>query len=234
MADETVSVIVPVHNGAEFVSDCWQTLRAQTLPPSEVLFVDDGSTDGTFRCLRELDTRELAVKVLRRPCSGPAAARNAALAEARGDFVAFLDIDDLWPERKLERALAAFRGRPELGVVGGLVELEWLDDATVRDPALRTPHRRVNLGAFVFRASVFARHGALDATLRYGEDVEYVSRLRQAGVRFLELDEVALRYRRHSGNMTRGRDTKELGLFEALSRSLLRNRRRACDEEPEA
>ena len=233
MASDSVSVIVPVHNGAEFVDECWQTLRAQTLPPSEVLFVDDGSTDGTYGCLRVLDAREIAVRVLRQPCAGPAAARNAGLAEARGDFVAFLDIDDLWPERKLERALAAFRERPELGVVGGLVELEWLDGGAAGDPALRTPHRRVNLGAFVFRTALFALHGTLDVTLRCGEDVEYVSRLRQAGVPFLELDEVALRYRRHAGNMTRGRDPKELGLFEALSRSLMRNRSpRARDEEP--
>ena len=226
MAFETVSVVVPVHNGAAFVRECWQSLRAQTHPPTEVLFVDDGSTDDTRSRLGELHAREIAVKVVSLPHSGPAAARNAGVLEARSDFIAFLDIDDLWPEQMLARALRAFRARPELEVVGGLVAIERTSDVAGRaSPALETPHRRVNLGAFVFRAQVFARYGRLDPTLRYGEDVEYMSRLRQAGARFFDLDEVALRYRLHAGNMTHGRSVKELGLFDALARSLARGGR---------
>lgn len=225
MASETVSVVVPVYNGSAFVRECWQSLRAQTHPPAEVWFVDDGSTDDTLQRLAELEAGEILVRVVSQPRSGPAAARNAALARVRGEFVAFLDIDDLWPATKLERALREFRARPELQVVGGLVAIDRMPGGAGRSAAaLETPHRRVNLGAFVFRAALFVRHGVLEPTLLYGEDVEYMSRLRQAGVEFLDLDEVTLRYRLHAGNMTRGRGAKELGLFDALARSLVRAR----------
>jgi len=220
-----LSVVVPIHDGAPFVAACWDTLCRQSRPPDEVVFVDDGSNDGSAERVRELPGAAIRRLLLCQACSGPAAARNAGVLAAAGDMVAFLDVDDTWPEQKLERALEVFSARPEVAVVRGLVQVRWERGAEASAPAaLAAPHRRVNLGACVFRSRVFEQCGMLDPSLRFGEDVEYFSRLQRAGVGIHELDEVALYYRRHAGNMTRDSKATQQGLFEALARSLASGR----------
>ena len=219
-----VSVVVPVHDGEAFIADCWATLCAQSELPHEVVFVDDGSTDRTVERIRALGDSSVRVTVLSQPRLGPAAARNAGILAAQSPLIAFLDVDDAWPENKLERALQCFAEQPELEVVGGLVQLRWALEREPHNPALAAPHRRVNLGACVFRARVFQRVGLLDPKLQYGEDVDYWCRLREARVSCLELDEVTLYYQQHDSNMTRGRSARDLGLFQALAKSLRRSR----------
>jgi glycosyltransferase involved in cell wall biosynthesis len=219
-----VSVVVPVHNGSAFVRGCWETIRRQSRPPAEVVFVDDGSTDDSVELLSELPESGISRSIVGQERLGPAAARNAGIRAARSDFIAFLDVDDEWPERKLERALDCFATHPDIAVVGGLVELRFEDGTFPQNLALTRPHRRVNLGAYVFRAAVFAEFGVLDPALRYAEDIDFICRLRQGGVRFFETNDVALYYRQHGNNMTAGLSARKLGLFEALAKSLQRTR----------
>jgi glycosyltransferase involved in cell wall biosynthesis len=219
-----VSVVVPVRNGEPFVRACLENVLAQTRPPCEVIFVDDGSQDGTLALLRALGAREPRVNVLSQTPAGPAAARNTGIRAITGKYVAFLDVDDAWPLGMLEQACECFEQHPEASVVAGLVQICWTGLAPPEGSALRKPHRRVNLGAHTFRADVFTRFGLFDATLTYGEDIEYLSRLHQARVHIHRVDEVTLYYHQHGGNMTTGRGVHELGLFQALSRSLSRGR----------
>jgi glycosyltransferase involved in cell wall biosynthesis len=225
---DQVSVIVPVHDGEPFLHECWATLMTQASRPSEIIFIDDGSTDGTLTALRSFRAAGVAVQVVSQRSLGPAAARNAGIRAASGDFIAFLDVDDAWPPNKLADALLGFAEHPEFSVVGGTVQLVWDDEAEVA-AAFREPQRRVNLGAYVFRASVFAVHGLLDPTLRFAEDLDFLARLRQNGERFLELQGVSLYYRQHASNMTRGRGARDLGLFAALSKALARQRARTTE-----
>lgn len=223
------SVVVPVRNGESFVRACLDSVLAQTLPPLEVIFVDDGSTDDTLAILRSLSESEPRVRHLSQAPAGPAASRNAGISAARGAFLAFLDVDDTWPPGMLQRASESFEQNPEASVVGGLVQICWAGSPPPEASALRSPHRRVNLGAHVFRAEVFARLGPFDASLEYGEDVEYLARVRQSHLQIHQLDEVTLFYNQHGANMTAGRGVHELGLFEALSRSLKRGRTQPKD-----
>ena len=98
-----VSVITPVHNGARFLAEAVESVERQGYEPLEIIVVDDGSTDDTPRVIAELGDRVLA---LRQENAGPAAARNRAIAAARGDVLAFCDADDTWPEGKLDAQLA--------------------------------------------------------------------------------------------------------------------------------
>jgi glycosyltransferase involved in cell wall biosynthesis len=219
-----LSVVVPIHDGADFVAACWETICRQSRRPDEVVFVDDGSNDGSAQRVRELPSAGIGCQLLCQACSGPAAARNAGVRAASGDVIAFLDVDDSWPERKLEMALAILAAHPEVCVVRGLVQIQCAGGVAALAAPLGSPHRRLNLGACVFRRRVFERCGLLDPSLRYGEDVEFFSRLHRAQVGFHELDEVALHYRRHAGNMTRDARATELGLFAALSKALASGR----------
>lgn len=111
---KTVSVIIPAYNHAEFLREAVDSALQQTVPPAQVIVVDDGSTDETPRILAAYGGR---IRAIRQPNQGAGAARNAGLAEATGDYVAFLDSDDVWHPRKLERQLARFDADPDLGLV---------------------------------------------------------------------------------------------------------------------
>ncbi len=111
----TISVIIPTYNRAELVGAAVRSALGQTCPPYEVIVVDDGSTDGTAAVLAGFDAR---VVVIRQVNQGVSAARNAGIARATGDFVAFLDSDDVWEPWKLEAQGACFARHPELVLVG--------------------------------------------------------------------------------------------------------------------
>src|SRR5438045_1880854 len=94
----SVSVIIPCYNAAEFLAECLDSVCRQTVPPAEVIVVDDGSTDATAQIARAFGP---PVRVISQANAGPSAARNRAMDEAQGDWVAFSDADDVWQPNKL-------------------------------------------------------------------------------------------------------------------------------------
>ena len=110
---------MPVYNGARFLAEAIESVLEQTYAPVELLVVDDGSTDDSAAIARSFE----GVRVIERTHEGPGAARNAGIAAARGEFVAFLDADDVMPNDKLEIQVGYLLGRPEAGCVLGRQEL---------------------------------------------------------------------------------------------------------------
>ena len=111
----TISIVLPTFNRLQFVPDTLESVFAQTLTDWELIIADDGSADATRDYLRKVAERP-RVRVLWLEHSGlPALATNAAIREARGEYVAFLDSDDLWLPQKLERQVASLRRRAECG-----------------------------------------------------------------------------------------------------------------------
>ncbi len=109
----SISVVIPAYNSEGFVLNAVRSALAQTLPPIEILVVDDGSKDNTAGILASLPP---PVCLLRQPNGGPAAARNHGIREAKGEWIALLDADDTWLPRKLELQLP-FCNDPKAGVV---------------------------------------------------------------------------------------------------------------------
>src|SRR2546427_10997102 len=103
-----VSVVMPAYNAARFLGEAAPSVLTQSYADLELLIVDDGSTDTTLELARELERADSRVRVLSRPNGGIAAARNTAMAAARGRFFALLDSDDLWMPRYLETQIAIF------------------------------------------------------------------------------------------------------------------------------
>ena len=122
----TVSVVIPTHDRGRVVVEAIESALAQTHPPLEVIVVDDGSTDETAERVGRL--RDARVRYLRRPHAGVSAARNAGIAAATGDLVAFLDSDDLWKPDKVEAEITALARYPSAG--GVFSDLEKVDGAT--------------------------------------------------------------------------------------------------------
>lgn len=103
-----VSVIVPVYNGAAFVSETVQTILDQTFTNFELVLVDDGSTDSSLEVLKSLEESDSRIKVYTKPNGGIAQARNYGIASSEGPLIAFCDHDDFWHATKLERQVPRF------------------------------------------------------------------------------------------------------------------------------
>ena len=102
-----VSIIVPCYNSTRYLSACVDSVLAQTMPDFEVLLIDDGSTDGTLALAQALAARDARLRVLHQENAGVSAARNLGLAHARGEWITFVDSDDLLAPDALEIMLSA-------------------------------------------------------------------------------------------------------------------------------
>ena len=176
-------MVIPTYNRAEMVVEAVQCVLAQTHSNTEIIVVDDGGTDDTPQRLAEFGPRVL---YLRQANQGVAAARNAGIRRASGEFVAFLDSDDLWHQRKLEIQMDYLRRHPEVGIVvchwdlaaGTLAHCGLpLGDVSRIDVERMSCERLAVRGSFgtsgvLVRKSCLDAVGPFDTTLRTAEDRE--------------------------------------------------------------
>lgn len=113
-----ISVIIPVYNGEAFIAQALESLQKQTLSEWEAVVVNDGSVDGTQEILEHFAAKDSRVRILSQPNGGVSAARNAAMAAARGTHYAFLDADDLWYPDHLAQLEELIRAYPQAGLFG--------------------------------------------------------------------------------------------------------------------
>ncbi len=117
MKSLTVSAVVPAYNAEAYIAESLTAVLSQTRAPDEVVVVDDGSTDGTQDVLLQFRG---AIRVVKQANLGVAGAMNRCFDEARGEYVAKCDADDIWEPDKLERQVAALLAHPEIDVaIGG-------------------------------------------------------------------------------------------------------------------
>lgn len=109
-----VSVIIPTYNAGRFVGQAVQSVLEQTYRPYEIIVVDDGSTDGTKDVLQQFNN---CIKYLYQENRGPSAARNEGIKIAAGEYICFLDADDLWTPNKLEAQIALMERSRHIGLV---------------------------------------------------------------------------------------------------------------------
>lgn len=113
MADPLVTVVIPAWNAQRTIEETLQSVAAQTYPNLEILIVDDGSTDATANIAADFCEHEPRARLISTENGGVAAARNHAIAEASGDWIAPIDADDLWHPTKIEKQVAAALSAPE-------------------------------------------------------------------------------------------------------------------------
>ena len=111
---ERVSVLIATYNYARYLPQCLGRVLNQTRPPDEIVVVDDGSTDGTLAIIKRYGDR---LRLIEQVNSGPAAARNNGARNSSGEYLAFLDADDVWTPQFLERGVTALDADPPLSLV---------------------------------------------------------------------------------------------------------------------
>jgi glycosyltransferase involved in cell wall biosynthesis len=126
-----VSVIIPGYNGEAFIAETIQSVLAQTLPVSEIILVDDASSDDTAKI-----AAALGVTVIRQRNTGVSGARNAGIRAAKQPWVCLLDQDDLWELEKIELQWAALQLHPEAGVAS--CYMTWFEDPQIKGSTIVT------------------------------------------------------------------------------------------------
>lgn len=223
----TVAVVIAVFNGEEFLAEALESVRAQTRPVAEVIVVDDGSTDRSAEIARGFP----GVVVVQQENAGPAAARNRGIERARGDYLAMLDADDLWPPGRTELMAGMLDADPSLGLVIGnqrlLVEPgadvpDWVPPG---DPEAIPPDQLPKpTGVFLARRSTFEAVGPFDEALRHAEDTDWYLRSQDTGVRWGQISDVVLVRRLHGRNLTNDTPAQRRAMFEVLQRRMKRRR----------
>lgn len=232
-----VSVIVPSLNQGRYIDAALRSIRRQSVPVHEIVVVDCGSTDETLEVVEAHHASGLPIRLIHRPALGPGPTRNAGVAAAEGDLIAFLDPDDLWPAGKLARQLARLDAEPRVDMVSGYVcYFEQPDaDGLAPEPDSRTQRIfHVHVGACVYRREVFdAIGGAFDEAFMYGEDVDLMLRVREENVPFTILRSVELYYRQHPASMMATESPRKSSDFKlATLKSLQRRRARGTLGQP--
>lgn len=184
----TVSVVIPAYNRRRFLPAALESVASQTYPVSEIIVVDDGSSDGTFEIAKAAAGEDPRIRVLKRSHGGANRARNAGIAEASGEWIAFLDSDDQFEPEKIDKQMQALDQFP--AAVGAFTGLRHMDPSGERifiprdNPSLfdlRCSNVLSSTSSALIRSDVLRAIGGFDPDLESCQDWELWFRLRRAG-----------------------------------------------------
>lgn len=214
------SVIVPVYNGERHIAEAVHSILAQTVPPAEIIVVDDGSTDGSVAAV-PVSSR---VRIERRPHAGIAATVNHGVSVARGDCLAFLDADDRWLPHKLERQLPCLLAAPAADVVFSLTRIFHDPPA----PGASDEGSVINgtgKSSLLVRRATFDRIGLFPAEPGMHDFIGWYARVAELGLRTHVVNEVLFERRVHGANDgIVNRDRQRASYFGTLRHLLARRR----------
>ena len=228
----TVSVVLPVFNAARHLPDLLRALAAQRPePPREIILVDSMSTDGTAAVAAGYEGQ---VRYLRQPTAGPAATRNLGLGAAQGEFVAFLDADDLWHPEKLARQMARFQARPDLDLCVTHVRHFWISELSQEAARYRDhPRSRVMPGYYtstlLAARSLFDIVGEFNSALWHSDATDWFLRAAERRAVMELLPDVLTYHRLHHTNLSRRLAGASRDEYVQLLKATL-DRRRRFDE----
>ena len=196
-----VSIVIPTYNSSQYISEALDSVLAQTYKDYEIIVVDDGSTDDTIQALQPYMSR---IKYIYKENGGPGSARNVGIRNAQGEYIAFLDSDDLWLPEKLEKQVRYLERYPEISLV-------FTDCLRLEENSLRRSKRRkfisddmlvsiwwenlIVTSTVMVRKYCFERIGTFDESGRMAEDLEMWLRIIANGYRVSFLDEILAVYR---------------------------------------
>ena len=207
-----ISILMPVHNGAEWLAEAIASIHAQDFADFEFLIVDDGSDDGTAAMLSSFAADDRRIRLLHQAPQGIVAALNNAIAAARAPYLARLDADDSARPDRLGKQFAFMQAHPEIGLLGTFAER--IDAAGNIVGRLAPPTEPARLAqvlgrtnpfvhsSVMMRAALVRRIGGYRAAFRAAEDYDLWLRMAEAGG-IANLADYLTQYRRHDSNLSR-------------------------------
>lgn len=237
-----VSVVIPAHNAQKHLQEAVDSVLNQTHRDFELILIDDGSTDATLTIMREYEERDQRVRVISHPNWGIPRSLNHAIEQARNEWIARMDADDIMHPERLERQVAFVQENPDLDVTGTLVT--YIDQrgreigrchpvGTTRDSIKET--RQEGLISGIYHPTVLMRRSTVQSVGGYrpelwtAEDIDLWARIDDAGAKVLVQAEYLLQYRVHGGSSAFGK-TRDVELAREWIRACSLNRRAGIAE----
>jgi len=218
----SVAVVIPARDPGPYLDETLQTLFDQTLKPTEIMVVDDGSRDDTVSVSV---ARFPGVGLLRQEPLGRGHARNRGASATSAEYLLFLDADDLLRPNSLELMAAVLDDQPGVDMVVGRT-IEFADTAHPPQQGARATEQVVRvrlLGASLMRRSLWDRVGTFDTSLASREAIDWMHRAGLAGAAQFELDDIVLERRLHGWNRTTV--LKDEASFMAVARAAIGRKR---------
>lgn len=221
-----VSVIIPAYNGDRYIEEAIAGVLAQTYTDYEIIVVDDGSTDNTPQIVQQYGSK---IRYFSQANQGVASSRNLGLAKAEGEYIAFLDQDDVFLPHKLASQVALLEQDSSLGIANSgwqIVDQDGTFQSAVEPwqqiPDLNTANliiwKPVFLGAMLFRRSWLERTKGFDTTLEQTPDVDLVISLAGIGCIADWIKETTVKYRQHEANASKNTLLQSQELEQILER----------------
>jgi glycosyltransferase involved in cell wall biosynthesis len=213
------AVVIPAWNAADTILETLRSVAAQSIPATEIVVVDDGSTDDT---LSVAESSLVPIRPIRRLVQeGPGAATTLGVQSVRTPFIAFLDADDLWLPDKMERQLAHLVASPHVGGVFG----HWQAFQGSPEAGLRSATAGWSRSTFVVRKEVADTVGTMvDLPSRVGDMIDWIKRAREQGHVLDMLPDVVVYRRMRPGSLSDARTNvdRNRGYLAAARNALLR------------
>jgi len=225
LAEPLVTAAIPVRDGEAYLAEALESVLGQSRSCDQVIVVDNGSTDRSAEIAAGFGS---AVEVVLEPRPGIGIARNAAARAARGDYLAFLDADDLWEPTKTALQLAAFEAEPGLQLVFGHVRQFLSPDLAAGQaeglPVPADPQPGQHVGAMLVRRTAIEAIGPWAEDVRVSDGLTFFLRARELGLAQTMLAETVMLRRVHGGNHSLSNRDQRREFALHLKRSLDRRR----------
>lgn len=226
MSTGDLSVVMAAYDTEEYIGEAITSVLGNADRLLELIVVDDGSSDGTASVAASFGE---PVRVIRQENRGAAGARNTGLAAARGAFIGFLDSDDLWVAGRPDPRLEALHADPALDGVFGRGHFFVGSGDGDRELVL-DPTNASEMASLILRREVLDAVGDFDETLALAEDMDLLSRIREAGFTVTTLEARVLLVRLRPGSLTRDREAVLHGWMQAGRAAMRRQREREAQE----
>ena len=197
-----VSVIIPVYNSELYLEESIQSVLAQTYQPLEILIINDGSTDGSESVAMKFAQQTI---YLYQSNQGAAAARNRGIKKSSGEFLAFLDADDLWESDKIAKQMDILEREADLDMVFGNV-FQFISEDTKSVSRARLDEADQILpgyvpGTILIRKKAFLKVGLFSTAWKIGEFIDWYLKAMETGLNPVMLPDIVMRRRIHSSNL---------------------------------
>jgi glycosyltransferase involved in cell wall biosynthesis len=220
-----VSVIIPVYNGEKFLEEAIKSVLNQDYDHLECIVVDDGSTDESASIAKKFER----VIYLRQDNTGVASARNRGVQRASGEYLAFLDADDIWDINKLETQINYMEENPDIDYSVTRHRLFLAEGLKELPPWVRKNHYEKEMVAYIpsaliVRRSAFEIVGNFDESYRIADDSDWFMRARDAGIKLGFVGKNLLYKRVHSQCLTSQIDVTQKEMMKSIKASLQRTK----------
>lgn len=238
MSKPTISYVMAVYNGRQYLAEALASILGQSHPVDEVIVVDDGSTDDTAQIAEKFGS---PIRCIVQRNAGQSAARNHGVRVSRGDMLGFLDCDDLIHPKKIERQLQRFAEAPELMFLDAFAKNFWSPEIPQNQRQLANWQALTHseqpwpefIATWLFRREVWQRAGEFDENRRFAEDSDWHDRVRFSGLPMETMRVVLARRRLHVNNLTLNNYDQHIdGLNRFYKEKMARLRERAKAEKP--